>query len=1468
MLSGNGLEVGSVFARIGALFDDDGFDKYRRAIREVREDAKKEVRPDLEADFNSKGFDQFGRALKEAHVEGAKEVKPDLGADYNARGFDLFSRAIRGARDERDVSTDLKADVDMTGFRKYDAALKSARNESDIVTRAGLRTKAGFIGVGKSAAGAAVGLLGAYGLVEGVRQLYGAYRDSEKVGRQTEAVIKSTGGEANVTADHVAGLADKFSHLAAADDEMVQSGENVLLTFTNVRNEVGKGNNVFDQATLAVLNMSVALDQDMKSGAIQLGKALNDPIKGITALSRVGVSFTEETKERITALVEEGKTLQAQKIILKEINKEFGGSAKAAGAGASGFDKLGVAVENLEEKIGGKFAPTLSRWGNSAAEFIDSLTNGEVRASKFGRSIDDAVNAVEPFGDELSGIGKVAVRVFGGIRDIVSRTFGKGTGVGRDLLQIGNALRDFGQWALRAYTTVAKRALPGILTAFRGAAQVIRGVVRVIAGILTLDFGKAWEGVEDIFGGGLKMIGGTLRAGTAPIRSAVAAIGGVIGHGFSAAWSAVKTGFKNTMDFVLGGLSSFLGTIGDVSDFAAGLPGVGNAFDGVNDSVHDAQESIDDFRESLRKSDDTQKDAIKAAKRHVDALKEERRELRRNSASNDDLRRNKRALRQAQDDLTSATRKGGAAMKQSGDRAHGMGQQLKGLTGRTKDARKGTRDLQDVQRDKTPADTMAKGLRRLIRGSGNFQDALSRATTFAKDATNKALTGFGAKPLSWVVEAVKDVGDLLGFARGGFIGRRGQKGKDKRLVLAGDGEAFFNGDQIPFVENALRKTYGVNLPQFFGGKRWRPHSQTRGYEHGGVVDEFASGGQVFPHRSYPGLSGDTDFNPSLGLALSRMATGTKKSIYVTSGGRTTGEQTGLQGGPNPAAAPGTSHHEFVNGAYAADIAPGYEVFGGVAGRYGLTFPLLGIGEPWHIELADGPTGGGVGHIPRMRIKGPDGPQKTILQNAADKMVKQANAYLAKAGGSVGGGLGAVPPGSTGGGSPAENQALGRRMMLSAGQPSGQWPALQELWTRESGWEETAQNPTSTAYGIPQNISPETYPTAGQPGHSGGEAAAAQIGWGLDYIQGRYGSPSAALAFHDAHNWYSEGGVVEAFGKGGQVGKGKGGKASAGPAVAVAEPAGPVTVASMGPLEAHLGRDGGKFVAHAEGKLSSLEADYTYWDRRFNLSEEEFIVEGDDGSPVLNREAIKRRVGELRKLLAIRKAIVEIRNREIAFAKKTIELLRPVIAQLKKGLSAAKSKEAREKWRDAIQKYTGQLTNWKGQLGGWQTDRRERVLDRDEVQQQIEALMPGGSVEGEYDAQMADFLTGLEGGDEGGSESGDGGKATPEEIAEAAKQQLAEFQSQRSSLYGEFGSNFVPAGTVPFQTPQQQAAGMAFYGAAGGSAPTSLPELVKAASGGKGGKAGVEINVEQNFAAPPPDAHTWTKSVIFELGAQL
>lgn len=106
------------------------------------------------------------------------------------------------------------------------------------------------------------------------------------------------------------------------------------------------------------------------------------------------------------------------------------------------------------------------------------------------------------------------------------------------------------------------------------------------------------------------------------------------------------------------------------------------------------------------------------------------------------------------------------------------------------------------------------------------------------------------------------------------------------------------------------------------------------------------------------------------------------------------------------------------------------------------------------------------------------------------------------------------------------KGIARGLMAKYGFGADQWDALEWLWTKESGWNSSADNPTSTAYGIPQAL--EYDPKSGTGYKMTGEYAdyhtnaTTQIKWGLNYIKGRYGSPSKAKQFWEAHNWYAAG----------------------------------------------------------------------------------------------------------------------------------------------------------------------------------------------------------------------------------------------------------------------------------------------------------------------------------------------------------
>jgi len=190
----------------------------------------------------------------------------------------------------------------------------------------------------------------------------------QNVFAQTQAVIESTGMAAGFTAEEMAGLASDLSAasgMSLFSDDAILGATNVLATFKEIKGVQ------FEDATAAILDMSQAMGMDLQSATVQVGKALNDPIGGISALSRVGVQFTEDQKAMIEEMVALGDVAGAQELILGELNSQFGGSAAAAVNTYAGRMKvLEEQFNDVKQGIGEALLPILSELGRFAIAYV------------------------------------------------------------------------------------------------------------------------------------------------------------------------------------------------------------------------------------------------------------------------------------------------------------------------------------------------------------------------------------------------------------------------------------------------------------------------------------------------------------------------------------------------------------------------------------------------------------------------------------------------------------------------------------------------------------------------------------------------------------------------------------------------------------------------------------------------------------------------------------------------------------------------------------------------------------------------------------------------------------------------------------------------------------------------------------------------------------------------------------------
>ena len=194
--------------------------------------------------------------------------------------------------------------------------------------------------------------------------------ESEAAIADLEAVIKSTGGTAGVTSKEVQDLANNMQKLTKFSDEEVISGSAMLLTFTNI------GKDVFPDATQATADMAQKFGMDMPQAAITLGKALNDPIAGVTALRRIGVQLTDQQEAQIESFIAVGDIASAQKIILGELTTEIGGVAEAFGKTSGGQMAIFMnKLDNMKEVIGAALIPSLIRFMDAITPMIVAFTN-------------------------------------------------------------------------------------------------------------------------------------------------------------------------------------------------------------------------------------------------------------------------------------------------------------------------------------------------------------------------------------------------------------------------------------------------------------------------------------------------------------------------------------------------------------------------------------------------------------------------------------------------------------------------------------------------------------------------------------------------------------------------------------------------------------------------------------------------------------------------------------------------------------------------------------------------------------------------------------------------------------------------------------------------------------------------------------------------------------------------------------
>ncbi|MCO5191368.1 MAG: hypothetical protein M9918_24655, partial [Anaerolineae bacterium] len=376
---------------IRTIYDATGIQAYQddlSAARSATEQLQQGLAATGQTQFAVAGVDEATAeiAVLTGEVEGAGAAIADAsGQTFTANGADTAAAEFRDVADAaQEVGDEVEsAEGKSRGFGETLDGIVGGGAKTALLGIAGIT--------------AAYKVLGAvYDTVkETIRESLDLYEVQAQAEAQLEQRLTATGYAAGASAEEIYAHASALQEVTRIGDEAIIPAQSMLLTFKNIKAEGG----IFDRATETVLDLATAMNSgatpsmsQLVGQSVQLGKALNDPLVGLTALTRVGVSFTDAQKETIRTLTEMGDVAAAQTIILDELEAQYGGSAAAAAETFAGKqEQLSNTVGDVKEAIGDLLAA-------KAEPFLEWLMTGQDEAAELTERLRGTADAIRDVG--------------------------------------------------------------------------------------------------------------------------------------------------------------------------------------------------------------------------------------------------------------------------------------------------------------------------------------------------------------------------------------------------------------------------------------------------------------------------------------------------------------------------------------------------------------------------------------------------------------------------------------------------------------------------------------------------------------------------------------------------------------------------------------------------------------------------------------------------------------------------------------------------------------------------------------------------------------------------------------------------------------------------------------------------------------------------------------------------------------
>lgn len=384
-------------------------------------------------------------------------------------------------------------------------------------------------------------------IAAGAHLLQGS-QDAAAASAQVQAALTSMGAASGKTLEGLQATAEGLRNLTGVDDdEILKKVTANLLTFGNVSGDV------FDRAQVAIVDISARLGTDLQSATMMVGKALNDPIKGLGALRKTGIQFTEQQEAQIKAMVGAGNAAGAQAIMLAELERQFGGAAKAA-ADADIWTPLRTALMDLEGAfepiIRNVVAPAIAAAAQFAKAFaalptpmIAFVAVAAAVAAAIGPilvGIAGVVSAVGTIGAAIAGGGMVAAVASFAVAaaPFIAAAAAIGIAVYAFRDDLAPILSAFGKAVMDAIGPAIPPLMVAARTAFNSFVETMKTLIAVVGPILADIGGKLIETFGPIIITGLRLFMATVTSVFQVVSQALRVVAALLKGDWQGAWNA------------------------------------------------------------------------------------------------------------------------------------------------------------------------------------------------------------------------------------------------------------------------------------------------------------------------------------------------------------------------------------------------------------------------------------------------------------------------------------------------------------------------------------------------------------------------------------------------------------------------------------------------------------------------------------------------------------------------------------------------------------------------------------------------------------------------------------------------------------------------------------------------------------------------------------------------------------------